>query len=313
MKWAIALVSIILAIGVCEVLLRVSLFHSSIEFASQDPEYYARTLDELWIYRQLFSRSKRWTVGAGQPDTTGETRIEFYRKWPTSLTPDKELGYVRKADVRTPCHETTNFGTRGTHDYASTGRKIVFFGDSFVESAACSSDTLASKVEAVTIAQVIVRLRIVEPESERLSIRRGGRLQLSGCVQCIAEVVVRLRQIRVARQRAAASGSRLVKATLAREHHSQVAVVLCRLRTIRDGPPYQVDGGIQLPRPMGEHPKQMQGFGVLRLDAEDLTTHPFGIYQSSTAVVLQCQVHLLLNRHRAHRSILRYGLFQSHR
>jgi hypothetical protein len=71
---------------------------------------------------------------------TSETRIEFYRKWPTSLTPDKELGYVRKPDVRTPCHETTNFGTRGTHDYTPTGRKIVFFGDSFVESAACSND-----------------------------------------------------------------------------------------------------------------------------------------------------------------------------
>ena len=149
-KWAIALVSIILAIGVCEVLLRVSLFHSSVGFASQDPEYYARTLDELWIYRQLFSRSKRWTVGAGQPDATGETRIEFYRKWPTSLTPDKQLGYVRKPDVRMPCHETTNFATRGSHDYASTGRKIVFFGDSFVESAACSNDTLTTKVEALT-------------------------------------------------------------------------------------------------------------------------------------------------------------------
>jgi hypothetical protein len=62
MKLAIALVSMILAIGACEVLLRVSLFHSSVEFASQDPEYYARTLDELWIYRQLFSRSKRWSV-----------------------------------------------------------------------------------------------------------------------------------------------------------------------------------------------------------------------------------------------------------
>ena len=150
MKWAIALASVLLAIAVCEVLLRITLFHSSVEFASQDPEYYARTLDELWIYRQLFSASKRWTVGAGQPDATGETRIEFYRKWPTSLIPDQELGYVRKPDVRTPCHETTNVGTRGTHDYAWTGRKIAFFGDSFVESAACSNDTLAAKLEALT-------------------------------------------------------------------------------------------------------------------------------------------------------------------
>jgi hypothetical protein len=150
MKWITALVSVILAIGACEALLRFTLFHSSAEFASQNPEYYARTLDELWIYRHLFSGSKRWTVGAGQADATRETSIEFYRKWPTSLTPDKELGYVRKPDVRTPCHETTNLGTRGTHDYALTGRKIVFFGDSFVESAACSNATLTAKIEALT-------------------------------------------------------------------------------------------------------------------------------------------------------------------
>ena len=70
------------------------------------------------------------------------------------------------------------------------------------------------------IAQVVVRLRIVEPEGECLSIRRRGRFQLSGCLQCIAKVVMRLRQIRVPRQGTATSGSRLVKATLAREHHS---------------------------------------------------------------------------------------------
>ena len=150
MKWAIGVASVILAIGICEALLRFTLFHSPGKYASQDPEYYARTLDELWIYRQLFSASQRWTVGAGQADATRETRIEFYKKWPTSLIPDGQLGYVRKADVRTPCHETTNFATRGIRDYAATGRKIVFFGDSFVESAACSDDTLTAKLETLT-------------------------------------------------------------------------------------------------------------------------------------------------------------------
>jgi len=150
MKWAIAVASVILAIGICEALLRFTLFHSPGKFASQDPEYYARTLDELWVYRQLFSASERWTIGAGHADAAGETGIEFYKKWPTSLIPDGQLGYVRKVDVRTPCHETTNFATRGIRDYAASGRKIVFFGDSFVESAACSDDTLTAKLEALT-------------------------------------------------------------------------------------------------------------------------------------------------------------------
>lgn len=149
-KWLLALGTLALAIVGAEALLRVSLFHSSVGLASQDPEYYARNLDELWIYRQLFSGSKRWTVGSRGQDASGETRIEFYRKWGTSLKPDAELGYVRAPDVRTPCHETTSLGTRGTHEYTPDSPKIVFLGDSFVESAACSADTLTAKVEKLT-------------------------------------------------------------------------------------------------------------------------------------------------------------------
>jgi hypothetical protein len=150
MKWIAVLISIVVAVIACEIMLRYSLFHASVELASQEPEYYARTLDELWVYRHLFSTNQRWAVGAGQADASGETGIEFYKKWPTSLMPDGELGYVRKPDVQTPCHETTRLGTRGIHEYSSAGRKIAFFGDSFVESAACSNDTLTSKLEALT-------------------------------------------------------------------------------------------------------------------------------------------------------------------
>lgn len=148
-KWTAALLSVIVCIAACEAMLRFTLFHAPGTYASQRPEYYARSLDEYWIYTQLFSASRRWSIGATTPDTSGETGIEFYKGWPISLTPDKELGYVRKAGVRIPCHETTSLGTRGTHDYAPTGRKLVFFGDSFVESAACSDNTLTAKLEGL--------------------------------------------------------------------------------------------------------------------------------------------------------------------
>lgn len=149
-KWILALVSVVVALVLAEVLLRIALFHTSVELAAKDPEYYAKSLDELWIYRHLFSASKRWTVGARRPEAAGETTIEFYKNWAASLVPDPELGYVREPNVAIPCHETTNLGTRGTRAYSQSGRKIVFLGDSFVESAACSSDTLTTKIESLT-------------------------------------------------------------------------------------------------------------------------------------------------------------------
>ena len=106
--------------------------------------------DELWIYRHIFSAAKPWAVGVFGAQSSNETGIEFYRKWAASLTPDAELGYVRAPGIRTPCHETTNLATRGIGEARWDGPKIVFVGDSFVESAACSNDTLTTKVQKLT-------------------------------------------------------------------------------------------------------------------------------------------------------------------
>jgi hypothetical protein len=149
-KWALALASLVIAVATSEALLRFTLFNAPGQFASQDPAYYARTSDELWIYRYLFSSNRRWAVASGQPDASLETNIEFYKSWSTSLMPDAQLGYVRKPGVHTPCHETTNLGTRSTHNYSLSRSKLVFLGDSFVESAACSNDTLTTKLENLT-------------------------------------------------------------------------------------------------------------------------------------------------------------------
>ncbi len=146
-RWVAAVVSIGLAVGVAELALRWVLFHSSLDSAAKDATYYARSSDELWIYRQLFSTSGRWSLGQARGDAARETRIPFYRAWATSLVPDAELGYARAANVRVPCHETTRFGTRGVRDVAAGGPKLLLFGDSYVESAACAGDTLATKVE----------------------------------------------------------------------------------------------------------------------------------------------------------------------
>jgi hypothetical protein len=53
----------------------------------------------------------------------------------TSLVPDAELGYLRAPNVKTPCHETTNLAARGIDHSSWSGPKIVFLGESFVESA----------------------------------------------------------------------------------------------------------------------------------------------------------------------------------
>ena len=149
-KWLVTVASLVVVAGIAEALLRISLFHTTAELAAKDPEYYARSLDELWVYRHLFSASTPWAVGSGQVNASSETSIEFYKSWATSLVPDAELGYRRASNVQTPCHETTNLGTRGIGDYSWSGPKIVFLGDSFVESAACSNDTLTTKVEKLT-------------------------------------------------------------------------------------------------------------------------------------------------------------------
>ncbi len=151
-KWklSIALLSVALTTVAAEGLLRWILFHTSLALAAKDPAFYARSLDEVWVYRHLFVGGGRDGMVPDQPVATRDTGIEFYRRWPASLEPDARLGYVRKANVRIPCHETTNLATRGTRDYAPDTPKIAFFGDSFVESAACSNDTLTTKLEALT-------------------------------------------------------------------------------------------------------------------------------------------------------------------
>ena len=149
-KWLLTVASLVVVVGIAEALLRISLFHTSAELASKDPEYYARSLDELWVYRHLFSATTPFAVGSGTADGSTETSNEFYKSWATSLVPDAELGYRRTPNVRTPCHETTNLATRGSGDYSWSGPKIVFLGDSFVESAACSNDTLTTKIEKLT-------------------------------------------------------------------------------------------------------------------------------------------------------------------
>ena len=101
-KWLLTIASLVVVVGIAEALLRISLFHTSAELASKDPEYYARSLDELWVYRHLFSATTPFAVGSGTADGSTETSNEFYKSWATSLVPDAELGYRRTPNVRTP-------------------------------------------------------------------------------------------------------------------------------------------------------------------------------------------------------------------
>src|SRR2546429_3186465 len=191
LKWIAAVLSVAIALIAAEVLLRLSLFHSAFDLASKDPEYYARNADELWIYRYLFSSSSRWAVAAQGENGKSDTRIEFYRNWATSLMPDGELGYVRRPGLRVPCHETTQAGTRGLREYSPTGPKIAFFGDSFVESAACSGNTLTTKIEQLTgidtlnygmggygVDQIVLYFKRTLP-----SLDRSNTLMLIGVIQ----------------------------------------------------------------------------------------------------------------------------------
>ncbi len=93
-KWAAALLSVIVCIGACEALLRFSMFHAPGRFASQRPDYYARSLDEFWIYTQLFSAGDP-SIMTLQSDLQSDTGDEvcgfrFYKgnRFAFALRPD---------------------------------------------------------------------------------------------------------------------------------------------------------------------------------------------------------------------------------
>jgi hypothetical protein len=144
--------STVLALIVLEGTLRWILFHTSAPYSAiKDPYYYFNDADEYWKYHYLFN--KNWAV-AERTKAPSPSR-NFYDNFGLSLIPDPELGYVRKPNVKYPCHETTNFATRGLHDYEKAGPRILFFGDSFVETNSCSGDSLPSKMEKLLQVDVL--------------------------------------------------------------------------------------------------------------------------------------------------------------
>lgn len=86
-KWLVTVASLVVMVGIAEALLRVSLFHTSAELASKDPEYFARFLDELWVYRHLFSATTPWAVGLGKSSASSEISNEFYKSWGPASSP----------------------------------------------------------------------------------------------------------------------------------------------------------------------------------------------------------------------------------
>ncbi|MBN1522728.1 MAG: hypothetical protein JW928_09375 [Candidatus Aureabacteria bacterium] len=114
----------------------------------KDPGYYAEPYeDDYWYLWYRFGKSKKYAVGE---ETRKVSLKNFYDNWPVSLRPDALLGYFRKENVTIPGHETSNFATRSLKKYRREGEKILFYGDSFVESQAFSDDTITAKIERKT-------------------------------------------------------------------------------------------------------------------------------------------------------------------
>lgn len=144
--------AILFALILFEIALRVVLFHTSLQVPLlKSPSYYAKDEEEYWIFQGIFSKTWRVEPSSSPQSVSGE----FYDHWGASLIFDPELGYVRKPDVKIPCHETTNFATRGLHDYAVNGKKVLFFGDSFTETNACSGESLSPKMEKLLNTDVL--------------------------------------------------------------------------------------------------------------------------------------------------------------
>ena len=109
------------------------------------PSYYSDYYqNDYWNYAYLWK--KDWIINQTKKDINLNTN-KFYDNWSISLRPDSLLGYSRVPNVAIQGHETSNLGTRSIKKYKTDSPKILFYGDSMVESNAFSFNTLPAKIE----------------------------------------------------------------------------------------------------------------------------------------------------------------------
>ncbi len=151
-KLLLVTVSLLFGLVCAEGMLRAYLFHAPKDVLGlRDANFYTHGQgdDDFWYYRYIWGERSIHDIGREAPPGPQDPSAEFqfYEHWPVSLQLDPVLGYVRRPGVSYPGHETSRLGTRSVHEYAADSRKIIFYGDSFVESNAPSSDTLTAKME----------------------------------------------------------------------------------------------------------------------------------------------------------------------
>ncbi len=151
-KFLLLIVTLLFFLVCAEGLLRAYLFHAPKDVLGlRDANFYTHGQgdDDFWYYRYIWGERSIQDIGKEAPPGPQDPSAEFqfYEHWPVSLQLDPVLGYVRRPGVSYPGHETSRLGTRSVHEYAADSRKIIFYGDSFVESNAPSSDTLTAKME----------------------------------------------------------------------------------------------------------------------------------------------------------------------
>ena len=147
-KISLLLGSLVFFTLLLEVLLRIYLFYVPGDLLSLKwPAIYTQGMgsDDYWYYQHLWWDRTFFDKKPLAPASVSD--MNFYAHWAASLEFDPLLGYKRKSNVTFPGHETSNLGTRGKKQYALGGEKIVFYGDSYVESNAPSENTLTAKME----------------------------------------------------------------------------------------------------------------------------------------------------------------------
>ncbi len=139
--------SILFVFILLEVFLRICMFTPYCNIASFNYASYYSNIDhtDYWYFKDYIF-SNEWKEGAINIEE--QTNSTVYRE--VSMEPDALLGFKRKKNVGIPCHETSNFGTRSVKNYTSTGKKILFYGNSFTATASCSNNTITSKIEKKT-------------------------------------------------------------------------------------------------------------------------------------------------------------------
>ena len=131
-----------------------------------------------------------------------------------------------------------------------------------------------------------MRFGIIGIERDRLTVAGGGVLQLSIFTQCIAQIVVSLREARLDLNCPAILSSGLINPSQIQKRIAEIAMEVGKTGLQSDALADEIHGNLIFSELMRDDSQQMQRAAMARPHRENLPVYGLGLSQSSRLVVL---------------------------